>query len=137
MTFISKTSTIWPFITPSFNTFLCILMEKWNCAKFERSSLIHSMGWFYTVSPNPGGGPTPIWAGWDPKYLAHLTFSQNGVMGPSWNKIPDLVAERVFTTWKLCLLRGWEKIEKKTFPWLNNVLAYVTESTKWRFLIRF
>ena len=45
-------------------------------------------------------------------------------MGPSYIKIPDLVSESVFTTWKMCLLN-------ETFTiWMRQLLLSLHQSSR-------
>ena len=64
------------------------------------------MGWFYTVAQILGWAPTAVRVGWDPKYLGKVTYPHRCLIGPSFIKIPDLVSQTVFMTWKMCLLIG-------------------------------
>ena len=71
------------------------LTKIWIWPEFEKNPRCQTWGWFYTVSWNIGCGPTPIWAGWDWKYFSHLNNFQKGLMGPSFNKIPEMVVPNI------------------------------------------
>ena len=71
------------------------LTKLWKRPKFEKNPQLRSWGWFYTVSWNIGCGPTPILAGWDWKYFSHLNIFPKGPMGPSFDKIPEMVVLNV------------------------------------------
>ena len=103
----------WNFLCHNFHSFwtansifwyFSLLMHGRNWAKLEGNRGWHSMGWYYTVAQILGWAPTAVRVGWGPKYLGKVTYPHVCLMGPSYIKIPDLVSESVFTTWKMCLL---------------------------------
>ena len=80
-------------------------MDKSKWGKDGQRSESRTMGCYYTVGPDPGGGSTPIWVGPDPKYVAGPTFPMRCLIGPSYKQIPEIDPPRVHRTWKMCLLK--------------------------------
>ena len=91
--------------TPIPNFWYFFTLNKiWKWVEFEKNQWLQSWCWFYSVSWNLGCGATPIWAAWDQKYFSHLINSQKCLMGPSFDKIPEIELPPVLMTWKICLL---------------------------------
>ena len=92
--------------TPIPNFWYFFTLNKiWKWVEFEKNQWLQSWCWFYSVSWNLGCGATPIWAAWDQKYFSHLINSQKCLMGPSFDKIPEIELPPVLMTWKICLLK--------------------------------
>ena len=94
--------------TPIPNFWYFFTLNKiWKWVDFEKNQWLQSWCWFYSVSWNLGCGATPIWAAWDQKYFSYLINSQKGLMGSSFDKIPEIELPPVLMTWKICLLKAF------------------------------